>query len=242
VHAFTVGFGLGFFVALQLGPISLYLIRSTLRAGLAVGLAIAVAVAVIDLLYAALGAAGAAPLLAIRPLEIVLGVLGAAVLVFLGVRTLRSAFRIRLGTDDGEALTPKRAFVTALSATASNPLTIASWAAIFSAASAAGAADSVGAAALLVAGAALSLAWAGAIALTRSIAIAVPGGVVLGGAAGNLLSFALWPSLPGVPDAIVVGRVAFSVGDVAVIGGLLMLLPAALVFAVRNRARLFEPI
>jgi hypothetical protein len=45
-----------------------------------------------------------------------------------------------------------------------------------------------------------------------------------------------------VPDAIVVGRVAFSLGDVAVIGGLVMLLPAALVFALRNRARLFEPI
>ena len=98
----------------------------------------------------------------------------------------------------------------------------------------------------VVAGAALSLAWAGAVALTRSSSIAFPGGVVLGGAAGNLLSFALWPSLPGVPDAIVVGPVAFSVGDVAVVGGLLMLLPAALVFAVRNRARnrarLFEPI
>ena len=94
----------------------------------------------------------------------------------------------------------------------------------------------------VVAGAALSLAWAGAIALTRSSTIALPGGVVLGGAVGNLLSFALWPSLPGVPDAILVGRVAFSLGDVAVIGGLLMLLPAALVFAVRNRVRLFEPI
>jgi hypothetical protein len=36
-NAFTVGFGLGFVVALQLGPISLYLIRSTLRGGSAVG-------------------------------------------------------------------------------------------------------------------------------------------------------------------------------------------------------------
>jgi hypothetical protein len=94
----------------------------------------------------------------------------------------------------------------------------------------------------VVAGAALSLAWAGGIALTRSVSIALPGGVVLGGAAGNLLSFALWPSLPGVPDAFVVGRVAFSVGDLAVIGGLVMLLPGAFVLAVRNRARLFEPI
>ena len=170
MHAFTVGFGLGFFVALQLGPISLYLIRSTLRGGLAVGLAIACAVAVVDLLYAALGAAGAAPLLAIGPLEIVLGLLGAAVLVFLGVRTLWSAFRIRLGTDEGEVLTPRGAFVTSLSATASNPLTIASWAAIFSAASAAGAADSAGSAALLVAGVGLgSLVWDGALATATAL-------------------------------------------------------------------------
>ena len=112
MHAFTVGFGLGFVVALQLGPLSLYLIRSTLRAGLMVGLAIACGIAVIDLLYAALGAAGAAPLLAIGPFETVLGLLGAAVLVFLGVRTLWSAFRIQLGTDEAQALSPRRAFLT----------------------------------------------------------------------------------------------------------------------------------
>jgi putative LysE/RhtB family amino acid efflux pump len=170
VHAFSVGFGLGFVVALQLGPLSLYLIRSTLRAGLAVGLAIAGGIALIDLLYAALGAAGAAPLLAIEPLETVLGLLGASVLVFLGVRTLWSAFRIRLGTDEGEALSPKRAFLTALSATASNPLTIASWAAIFSAASAAGAADSAGSAVLLVAGVGLgSLVWDGILATATAL-------------------------------------------------------------------------
>jgi putative LysE/RhtB family amino acid efflux pump len=170
VHAFTVGFGLGFVVALQLGPLSLYLIRSTLRAGLAVGLAVAGGIAVIDLAYAALGAAGAAPLLAIGPLETALGLLGAAVLVFLGARTLWSAFRIRLGTDEGEAMSPKRAFLTALSATASNPLTIASWAAIFSAASAAGAADSAGSAVLLVAGVGLgSLVWDGILAMAAAL-------------------------------------------------------------------------
>jgi putative LysE/RhtB family amino acid efflux pump len=170
VHAFTVGFGLGFVVALQLGPLSLYLIRSTLRAGLVVGLAIAGGIALIDLLYAALGAAGAAPLLAIGPLDTVLGLLGAAVLVFLGVRTLWSAFRIRLGTDEGEAVSPRRAFLTALSATASNPLTIASWAAIFSAASAAGAADSAGSAVLLVAGVGLgSAVWDGLLAVATAM-------------------------------------------------------------------------
>ena len=63
VHSLTVGFGLGFLVALQLGPMSLFLIRSTLRGGWAVGLAIGAGIAVVDLLYAAAGAAGAAPLL-----------------------------------------------------------------------------------------------------------------------------------------------------------------------------------
>ena len=76
MHAFTVGFGLGFFVALQLGPLSLYLIRSTLRNGWQVGLAIAAGIAVIDLAYATLGAAGAAPLLAIGPLDVILGLAG----------------------------------------------------------------------------------------------------------------------------------------------------------------------
>jgi putative LysE/RhtB family amino acid efflux pump len=159
VHAFTVGFGLGFFVALQLGPLSLYLIRSTLRNGWEVGLAIAAGIAVIDLAYAAFGAAGAAPLLAIGPLDVILGLVGASVLVLLGARTLRSAFRIRLG-EGADPVSPKRGFLTALSATSSNPLTIASWAAIFSAASAAGAAETFGGAALLIVGVGLgSLTW-----------------------------------------------------------------------------------
>jgi hypothetical protein len=94
----------------------------------------------------------------------------------------------------------------------------------------------------VVAGAALTLGWAGAIALTRSAVLAVPGGVVLGGAAGNLMSFALWPSLAGVPDTIVAGGLAFSIGDVAVGIGLLLLVPVGLVFARRNRERLLEPL
>ena len=69
MHAFWVGFGLGFVVALQLGPVSLYQIRTTLRNGLAVGLAFAAGIALVDLAYAALGAAGVAPLLRIGSLE-----------------------------------------------------------------------------------------------------------------------------------------------------------------------------
>ena len=137
--ALIVGFGIGFLVAAQLGPISLLAIRSTLRNGVYVGLAIGGGVAVIDTLYAAAGAAGAAGLLAIEPLRLAFGVIGATVLAALGARTLWSAFRIRLGGEsDDELATPRAAFLTALAATASNPLTIASWAAVFAAASTAG--------------------------------------------------------------------------------------------------------
>ena len=161
VHPLIVGFGLGFLVALQLGPMSLFLIRSTLRRGWGVGLAIGAGIAVVDALYAAAGAAGAAPLLAIGPLRLILGLVGGAVLIALGVRTLFSAFRVRSGLEvPSEVAGPRRAFLTSLAATASNPSTIASWAAIFAAASVAGATDSSGGAVALVAGVALgSLAW-----------------------------------------------------------------------------------
>lgn len=131
-----IGFGLGFFVALQLGPMSLLLIRSTLRDGLRVGLAIGAGVAVIDALYAALGAAGAASLLTIGPLRLALGIIGTAVLGWLGVRTLLAAVRVRAGLEGpADVGDPRRAFRTSLGATASNPLTIVSWAGIFAAAS-----------------------------------------------------------------------------------------------------------
>ncbi len=171
MHAVLVGFGLGFVVAVQLGPMSLFLIRSTLRRGWAVGLAIGAGIAVIDGVYATLGAAGAVPLLTIGPLRVVLGLVGAAVLVVLGVRTLWSAFRVRSGGElDVEVSGPRRAFLTSLAGTASNPATIASWAAIFAAASA-GTGRSAGAAALLVTGVALgSASWV--MTLATGVAIA----------------------------------------------------------------------
>jgi putative LysE/RhtB family amino acid efflux pump len=131
-----IGFGLGFLVALQLGPMSLLLIRSTLRDGIRVGLAIGAGVAVIDALYAALGAAGAASLLSIGPLRLSLGIFGTCVLAWLGVRTLMSAVHVRAGLEGpADVGSPSRAFRTSLGATASNPLTITSWAGIFAAAS-----------------------------------------------------------------------------------------------------------
>lgn len=174
MHPAVVGFGLGFLVALQVGPMTLFLIRSTLRSGWAAGLAVGAGIAVVDGLYAAAGAAGVTPLLGAPFLRVALGLLGALVLVALGLRTLRDAFRVRLGAEsDFEVATARRTFLTALAGTASNPLTIASWAAIFAAANASGAVQRTGLAeVLLVAGVTVgSLTWgtalSSAIALVR---------------------------------------------------------------------------
>ena len=53
MSALGVGFGMGALVAAQLGPLSLFLIRSVLRGSLRVGLAIGAGIAIIDTLYAA---------------------------------------------------------------------------------------------------------------------------------------------------------------------------------------------
>jgi putative LysE/RhtB family amino acid efflux pump len=151
-----VGFGLGLFVGAQPGPVSLLCVRSVLRGAFKTGVAIGAGAAMIDLLYAGLGLAGAASLLEIDALRVSLGALGALVLAFIGGRTLWAAFRVRMGGEaPAEVATPRRAFATSLAATASNPLTIATWAAIFAAASTAslgGAGGSPSSAALLLAG------------------------------------------------------------------------------------------
>jgi|SRR5215210_1363899 len=89
---------------------------------------------------------------------------------------------------------------------------------------------------------AISALWAAAILLTRSASIALGGGVFLGGAAGNVVSLALWPSLDGVPNPLVAGDVAFNVADLAVAFGLALVLGSAVVFAARHRTRLGEPV
>jgi putative LysE/RhtB family amino acid efflux pump len=134
--ALLTGIGLGLLVAAQVGPLWLLCARSSVRYGFPVGLAVGAGVAVVDLLYAGLGAAGAARLLDVPGLRTALGIVGAVVLLWLGGRTLWSALRVRSGgEDETEIRSPRVAFATALGATASNPLTIASWAAVFAAAS-----------------------------------------------------------------------------------------------------------
>jgi hypothetical protein len=97
-------------------------------------------------------------------------------------------------------------------------------------------------AAYVVGVATAALVWAGLLVLTRSASLALAGGVILGACAGNLVSLALWPSVRGVPNPLVAGRLVFNLADAAVVLGLALLLSATVVFAMRNRERLSQPV
>ena len=169
--ALAVGFGLGFAVAAQVGPVTLLTVRSVIRGGFVVGLAMGLGVACIDAAYAAAGAAGAGAVLELEPLRLGFGLLGTAVIAAIALNTLWSAFRVRMGGEtDEEVATPGAALRTALAATASNPLTIVSWAAIFAAASTAELASSATSTALMVAGVlAGSFVWMTALAAALTL-------------------------------------------------------------------------
>jgi threonine/homoserine/homoserine lactone efflux protein len=170
------GLGFGFLVAAQVGPVWLLAARSVILGRLVSGIMIGLGAATIDVCYGALGLAGAASLLRIPGLRRGLGLLGAAVLIALGAMALRHVTRA------GEQAAPpalissaSRAYLTALGVTAANPLTIASWAAVFAAAATARITDTTDGAVLVLAGIGLGTAtWftvlSTAVALVRRLA------------------------------------------------------------------------
>lgn len=197
------GYGLGLLLAAQVGPVTLLIVRSVLRGGraLAVGLAMACAVVLIDLGYAIVGLAGVGGLLNGGSLRVWFGLLSAAVLIGIGMRTLWIGWRARVGLEsDHEVVAPSRAFLTAVAATALNPLTIALWTVSFPAAAPVEATGSTGGAAVLLLGVGLgTLTWYGgfstAVALTRKrvgdrllriVDVAVGSGLIV---FGSLLGF-----------------------------------------------------
>jgi threonine/homoserine/homoserine lactone efflux protein len=169
------GFGLGLVLAAQVGPVTLLIVRSVLRGrrALAVGFAMAGAVATIDLVYATLGLAGVGRLLSRGLLGLCLGLASAAILITIGARTAWLGLRARIGLERAdEVVLPARAFVTAVAATALNPLTIALWTVSFPAAAPGSAATSIGHAAAMLIGVGVgTLTWycgfSTAIALVR---------------------------------------------------------------------------
>jgi len=132
------GFGAGFLIAAQVGPIWLLCFRNGIRYGFPAAFGIGLGAAVIDTIYCVLGALGAAVLLSAHSTQRVISIVGALIISWIGIRTIithRKATEANL--DEAESRkTPTfgPALRLSLLATASNPLTIISWVALLSAA------------------------------------------------------------------------------------------------------------
>jgi threonine/homoserine/homoserine lactone efflux protein len=132
------GVGLGFAIAAAVGPISLLTIRRTIAHGQAYGLASGAGVALADATYAGIAAFG---LTALTSLLVggraLLGVIGGAFIVFLGIRTILSPPRAA-ATEASDRPGLHAAFASIFGLTLTNPMTIVSFAGVFAAAGLAG--------------------------------------------------------------------------------------------------------
>lgn len=120
---------LGIGAAAPIGPVNVEIARRTLRRGFRAGFALGCGAVTVDVSYAVLASLSLGPLLRHAWLERSLGVVGAAILSYLGVACLRSALRppdLAAGPDPGSA----RNYLTGLLMTATNPLTLAFWFAV----------------------------------------------------------------------------------------------------------------
>jgi threonine/homoserine/homoserine lactone efflux protein len=123
---------LGFTVAAAVGPISLLTIRRTLAHGRLYGLASGLGVALADGTYAAIAAFGlTAATTILVGARTLLGVVGGAVIVYLGLRTMTSRPTETATDVERPGLTGATASIYGLTMT--NPMTILSFAALFGA-------------------------------------------------------------------------------------------------------------
>lgn len=132
------GFGAGFLIAAQVGPIWLLCFRNGIRFGFPAAFGIGLGAALIDTAYCVLGALGAAVLLSAQSTQRVISIVGALVISWIGIKTIVTHRKtIDAGIDETAVKTPSfgSALRLSLLATASNPLTIISWVALLSAAS-----------------------------------------------------------------------------------------------------------
>jgi threonine/homoserine/homoserine lactone efflux protein len=147
---FTQSLWVGLSIAAPVGPIGLLVIQRTLAQGRAVGLATGLGAAGADAVYGAVGAFGAAVVVAaLQSARVPLALGGGAVLLWLAWRTWRSAADLSTAaaTPARDARTLAAAFAGTFALTLTNPATVLSFVAIFGTLLAAGGAAAAASAA-----------------------------------------------------------------------------------------------
>jgi threonine/homoserine/homoserine lactone efflux protein len=127
------GIGIGFAIAAPVGPIGMVCIRRTLHSGVGVGLASGLGAAVADAAYGLAVASGLALSGWLISHSTLLSLVGAALLIWMGVGMLRAfAAYTRASAASGAAFVPermskRRAFAGTFALTVTNPATIISF-------------------------------------------------------------------------------------------------------------------
>ena len=128
--SFLRGLGIGFAIAIGVGPITLLVVRRTLEHGRVYGLASGIGVAFADATYGGIAAFGLAALTTVLVgARVALGLIGGAFLLYLGWKTMTSRPREAAAVEDRPGL--PGAAVSIYGLTMTNPMTILSFAAAF---------------------------------------------------------------------------------------------------------------
>ena len=127
------GILLGLGAAAPIGPVNVEIARRALRHGFRGGLMLGLGAVTVDVAYAILASLGLRPILDRAPIQITLSLAGAALLIYLGIQCLRSAFRPLPNLADAQTLHPptsplaRHHYATGLLMTSLNPMTLAFW-------------------------------------------------------------------------------------------------------------------
>jgi L-lysine exporter family protein LysE/ArgO len=120
---------LGLGAAAPIGPVNVEIARRSLRGGFRAGFLLGCGAVTVDVTYAILTSLGVRPLLAQPRAMLALGIIGAAVLAYLGVMCFVGAARQwrAIVSYANPELPFGRHYVTGLAMTSMNPMTLAFW-------------------------------------------------------------------------------------------------------------------
>lgn len=127
---FIQGLGLGLVLQISVGPVCIAVLHKGISEGLGRALAMVWGVALVDALYILLSVVGVSALLQIGEARMVVGIAGALLLFYFGVRYLRTPTRNEGGAVEQGSESMLRSFVFGAGLTLTNPLTILFWAGV----------------------------------------------------------------------------------------------------------------
>jgi threonine/homoserine/homoserine lactone efflux protein len=131
VSDFVQGLGFGLILQISVGPVCIAVLHKGIAQSFRHAFAMAWGAALVDALYIFLSMAGITALLQFEPARVVIGLGGALLLLFFGIRYLRAPAGIARDQHRSESLLKSFAYGVALTFT--NPLTILFWAGVLGA-------------------------------------------------------------------------------------------------------------